>query len=74
MEFRFDKVTPMFEAGQVWLPNRALWLPDYEKELIAFPNGKHDDQVDSTGQYLDWCKQKTRRGTKKMTGSGISKS
>lgn len=73
-EFRFDKVTPMFEAGQVWLPNRALWLPDYEKELIAFPNGKHDDQVDSTGQYLDWCKQKTRRGTKKMTGTGHSKS
>lgn len=73
-EFRFDKVTPMFEAGQVWLPNRALWLADYEKELIAFPNGKNDDQVDSTGQYLDWCKQKTRRGTKKMTGTGHSKS
>ena len=69
-EFRFDKVTPMFEAGQVHLPNRALWLAEYEKELIGFPHAKHDDQVDSTGQYLDWSRQKTRRGTKKATGSG----
>lgn len=69
-EFRFDKVTPMFEAGQVFLPNRALWLADYEKELVAFPQGKHDDQVDSTSQYLDWAKKKGRRGTKKASGAG----
>jgi len=69
-EFRFDKVTPMFEAGQVYLPNRALWLADYEKELIAFPSGKNDDQVDSTGQYLDWARQKGRRGSKKLGGLG----
>lgn len=68
-EFRFDEVTPMIEAGQVFLPNKANWLADYEKELVAFPNGKNDDQVDSTSQYLKWARQKGRRGTKKLGGT-----
>jgi hypothetical protein len=25
--------------------------------LTVFPNGKHDDQVDSTAQFLDWFKR-----------------
>jgi hypothetical protein len=24
--------------------------------MTVFPNGKHDDQVDSTAQFLDWFK------------------
>ena len=67
--FRFDEVTPMIEAGAVFLPNKAIWLADYEKELVAFPNGKNDDQVDSTSQYLKWARQKGRRGTKKLGGT-----
>ena len=27
-------------------------------ELSAFPNGKYDDQADSTSQALDWVKEK----------------
>ena len=69
-EFRFDEVTPMIEAGMVFLPNRAVWLADYEKEIVAFPNGKNDDQVDSTSQYLKWARAKGRRGTKKLAGTG----
>lgn len=69
-EFRFDQVTPMFEAGQVYLPRRASWLPDYEKEIVSFPLGKHDDQVDSTSQYLKWARKRGRRGTKKLGGTG----
>lgn len=72
-EFRFDKVTPMFEAGQVFLPARSLWLADYEKELVGFPHAKHDDQVDSTSQYLEWSRSKQRRGTKKATGAGYQR-
>lgn len=72
-EFRFDKVTPMFEASQVYLPERAAWLADFEKELVAFPNGKHDDQVDACSQYLEWARKKGRRGTKKATGSGYDR-
>ena len=25
--------------------------------MTVFPNGKHDDQVDSTAQLLDWFKR-----------------
>lgn len=68
-EFRFDKVSPMIEGGAVYLPSRAVWLPDYEKELIAFPSGKFDDQVDATSQYLEWARSKGRRGTRKLGGT-----
>lgn len=68
-EFRFDKVAPMFEAGTVYLPERASWLADYEKELIGFPNAKYDDQVDMTSQYLDWSRKKRVGGTKKLKGT-----
>jgi predicted phage terminase large subunit-like protein len=53
-----DKITRMsiqsgkFESGQVFLPREAPWLPDLEAELFAFPNGRHDDQVDSISQAL----------------------
>jgi predicted phage terminase large subunit-like protein len=53
-----DKVSRMavasakFEAGQVWLPERASWLPDLEAELFAFPGSRHDDQCDSISQAL----------------------
>ena len=46
-----DKITRMsiasaiFEAGQVHLPERAAWLPEFEAELFSFPAGSHDDQV-----------------------------
>jgi hypothetical protein len=47
----------MIENGFVHLPTEAPWLPDYFHELTGFPRGKHDDQVDSTAQMLDWFKQ-----------------
>ncbi|WP_439369396.1 phage terminase large subunit [Bradyrhizobium sp. DASA03120] len=43
------------EAGQVHLPANAPWLDAYLLELLAFPQGKHDDQVDSTSQFLKWA-------------------
>jgi predicted phage terminase large subunit-like protein len=41
-----------FEAGQVLFPRGAAFLRDLEAELLAFPYGKHDDQVDSLTQAL----------------------
>lgn len=55
----FDKGTrlraqaPKFEAGAVLLPREAPWLATYISELLAFPSGRHDDQVDSTSQALN---------------------
>jgi hypothetical protein len=49
--------TAMIENGFVHLPERAPRLAQYLPELTAFSRGKHDDQVDSTAQMLDWFKE-----------------
>jgi predicted phage terminase large subunit-like protein len=41
-----------FENGQVFFPREAPWLADFETELLAFPNGSYDDQVDALIQGL----------------------
>jgi len=43
-----------FEAGQIHLPENAPWLATYISELLAFPNGANDDQVDATSQALNY--------------------
>jgi len=35
-------------------------LGEYLHELTIFPNGKYDDQADSTSQALDWVKSDSR--------------
>jgi len=54
---RMHAQTAMIENGFVYLPDTAPWLAPYLHELTIFPHGKHDDQVDSTAQLLDWYKQ-----------------
>lgn len=49
---RMSLESPAIEAGRVWLPNHAPWLPDYEAELTQFPKSATKDQVDSTSQFL----------------------
>jgi predicted phage terminase large subunit-like protein len=39
--------------GQVLFPKGAPFLPELERELLTFPNGPHDDQVDSINQALN---------------------
>ncbi len=46
--------TATMEQGFVHLPREAPWLDAYLGELTAFPNARHDDQVDSTVQALAW--------------------
>ena len=31
----------------------ADWLDDFKSEINAFPNGKHDDQVDALTQLIE---------------------
>jgi predicted phage terminase large subunit-like protein len=56
---RLTAVSHMFENGTVALPQQAEWLDSYIKELTGFPAGQHDDQVDSTSQFLDYIASKT---------------
>jgi len=53
-QVRASQQTAIFEAGRVLLPANADWLGEFEGELLAFPNGRHDDQVDSAVQFLAW--------------------
>ncbi len=42
-----------FFGGFVRFPKGAPFLNELERELLAFPNGPHDDQVDSISQALN---------------------
>jgi predicted phage terminase large subunit-like protein len=53
-----------FEAGNVFLPDPALpgyeWVDQlYIPELMSFPRGKNDDQVDATTQALLYLQENT---------------
>jgi hypothetical protein len=50
----------MAQAARGAIPQNAPWLAEYLHEMTVFPNGKHDDQVDSTAQFLDWFKTRCR--------------
>jgi predicted phage terminase large subunit-like protein len=43
-----------FEAGLVLFPKNAPFLPELEAEVLTFPQGKTDDQVDSVTQALSF--------------------
>ena len=49
---RMNAQTARIEAGAVSLPRRAPWLDEFKRELMAFPNGRYDDQVDALSQAL----------------------
>lgn len=59
-----DKVTRMaaqtdrIEQGHVHLPSEAAWLATFRSEILQFPNGRHDDQVDSLSQFLQWATER----------------
>ncbi len=45
--FRTLHITLLLQQGKVYFRKHAAWLEEFEKELLLFPNGKHDDQVDA---------------------------
>jgi phage terminase large subunit-like protein len=45
---RSGTVALYMENGKVYFLAGAAWLTDFESELLLFPNGVHDDQVDVT--------------------------
>jgi predicted phage terminase large subunit-like protein len=62
----------------LYVPIHALWYPALRSELLSFPAGKHDDQVDAlglVGQLLDrmLAGQKAKAADdKRKNGSGYS--
>ena len=48
---RMHTVAPLFEAGMVWAPEKHF-ADEVIDECMAFPNGEHDDYVDSMTMAL----------------------
>ena len=49
---RMAAQTAPIEAGAVHLPLNAPWLDEFKKEVLSFPKGRHDDQIDALSQGL----------------------
>lgn len=48
---RVNAISDLFASGVVWCPTNR-WADELMEELASFPNGDHDDLVDSTSQAL----------------------
>lgn len=68
---KYDKVTrasfvlPLFAAGRVHICNVKSangWVEEFINELLTFPNGRYDDQVDSLVQALCWAEPRVNPG------------
>lgn len=55
-EIRFGSACTVVKDKRVFLPGHAPWLSEFKRELLSFPRGRHDDQVDSFSQFLNWSK------------------
>jgi predicted phage terminase large subunit-like protein len=47
------------EGGLVLLPPAAPWLDEFLNEVRRFPNGSHDDQIDTMAQLLAWKRERS---------------
>ena len=43
---RANAVSPIIEAGRVYVPENAPWVDAFFAQIAAFPNAAHDDMVD----------------------------
>jgi predicted phage terminase large subunit-like protein len=48
---RVNAISDLFASGVVWCPE-TRWADELMEDMAAFPNGDHDDLVDSTSQAL----------------------
>jgi predicted phage terminase large subunit-like protein len=53
-EMRIMAVSPVIEAGNVYLPDPAAcsWVTDFIEEVVQFPKAKHDDCADCMSMAL----------------------
>ena len=48
---RVNAISDLFSSGKVWAPD-TRWAREVIEEVASFPNGDHDDYVDTTSQAL----------------------
>jgi len=49
-EFRIKALEPFYRDGLVY---HAPWMKSLEEELLQFPRGKHDDEIDALASQLE---------------------
>lgn len=49
---RANSILALFEQGRVWVPEGKQWADELMEQAAAFPNGRHDDLVDSMTMAL----------------------
>jgi predicted phage terminase large subunit-like protein len=49
---RMSAQSARIEAGSVLLPRQAPWLDEFQREVLAFPYCRYNDQVDALSQGL----------------------
>jgi predicted phage terminase large subunit-like protein len=57
---RFIAQTDILQSDRVAIPTKPDWFEGLKHELMVFPNGKYDDQVDSVIQFLKWVQRRGR--------------
>jgi len=63
---RAARVLPIIEAGRLYVCNKEgqnNWVKPFIDELVSFPHGRFDDQVDSLTQALRWAERQVNPGT-----------
>lgn len=71
-----DKVTrchiasPTIEAGKCFIPENEKWVADYIDEMTHFPKASHDDQVDSTTQFLNYISNRQAINPRTLKAGG----
>lgn len=51
---RFMPALISIENGSLLIPTSATYTDELTNELLSFPYGKHDDQIDAISQYFNW--------------------
>jgi len=46
---RAQSIRGRMALNGLYVPTNAKWYPALRSELLSFPSGKHDDQVDALG-------------------------
>lgn len=49
---RATNISFSLARGEILLPQKASWLDDFRAEIVTFPSGLHDDQVDALTQLI----------------------
>lgn len=51
-ESRASASAPVIRSGHFHLPTQGSWLPGFVADMIKFPAGRFDDQVDAITQFI----------------------